>query len=431
MNTYREPGRDLPAMAPADVIVCGAGPAGIAAAVTAARAGATVRLFEVHGCLGGIWTAGLMSWMMDSSGKAGLAREIPAALAARAAAARYRGTLAFEPEALKLYLEELCAGAGVQVQLHTRAAAAARDAAGRVTHAITESKSGRQAWPAAAFIDATGDGDFAAQAGCGFDVGDAAGRCQPASLIAVVTGLSADEAALFIRGLAEPRGELRPKQRLLAELRRAGVEPSYGEPTLFPFGAGLYGLMANHEYDVSAADAAQITQATLRGRAEIQRVVNALRGLGGVWAHLRVVATGEQIGLREGRRIQGRYTVTRDDLVEGAAHEDAVCRGTAGVDVHAVTPAAGGGYSNAGVPSRPYDIPYRALLARDADGLLLAGRDISGDFIAHASYRLTGNAVALGEAAGAAAAVAARTGRLPHAVPWPEVQQILEAVRPP
>ena len=105
MNTYREPGRDLPAMAPADVIVCGAGPAGVAAAITAARAGATVRLFEVHGCLGGIWTAGLMSWMMDSSGKAGLARDIPRALEGRQASARYRGTLAFEPEALKLYLE--------------------------------------------------------------------------------------------------------------------------------------------------------------------------------------------------------------------------------------------------------------------------------------------------------------------------------------
>ena len=97
-------------------------------------------------------------------------------------------------------------------------------------------------------------------------------------------------------------------------------------------------------------------------------------------------------------------------------------RPTFGVDIHALTKNLNktAPYTNAGVKVRPYDIPLRALLARDVDGLLLAGRCISGDFIAHASYRVTGNAVAMGEAAGAVAAVAAQTKRAPHDVPWSE-----------
>ena len=84
---------------------------------------------------------------------------------------------------------------------------------------------------------------------------------------------------------------------------------------------------------------------------------------------------------------------------------------------------------NEGVTTQPYDIPLRALIARDVDGLMMAGRCISGDFIAHASYRVTGNAVAMGEAAGATAAVAARTKTAPHDVPWSEVRPILDRVR--
>jgi succinate dehydrogenase/fumarate reductase flavoprotein subunit len=101
------------------------------------------------------------------------------------------------------------------------------------------------------------------------------------------------------------------------------------------------------------------------------------------------------------------------------------------VDIHAFTAEDNkkAAYHNAGVRTQPYDIPLRALIARDVDGLMMAGRCISGDFIAHASYRVTGNAVAMGEAAGATAAVAASRAVLPHDVPWSEVRTALTKVR--
>jgi hypothetical protein len=189
--------------------------------------------------------------------------------------------------------------------------------------------------------------------------------------------------------------------------------------------------MANHEYGINATDAAQVTEATLRARSEIHQIVRGLRKLGGAWDGLQIAATPEQIGIRDGRRIRGRYVMTSEDLVQGATQTDAVVRVTFPVDIHALTANDNktAAYHNAGVKMKPYDIPLRALIARDVDGLLMAGRCISGDFISHASYRVTGNAVAMGEAAGAAAAVAAKTKTAPQDVSWSEVQSVIKAGR--
>ena len=429
-RVYRQPAMDVPVVEETDVVVCGAGPAGVAAAVAAARAGARTRLLEVNGCLGGIWTAGLLCWILDSRTKGGLMKEIAEELVRRGEGFRPGGggedALGYDVEVMKRLLEDLCGRGGVRIRLHTRVAAAAREG-GRIVLAVTESKSGREAWAGKVFVDATGDGDLAARAGCGFDVGqEGTGRVQPLSLIAILAGPRAEEIAPFVRGLAEPRGEPNPKRRLLEEFRRAGVEPTYHQPTIFPLPGGLFCMMANHEYGIRADDAERITEATIRARAEIHRLVDALKGLGGPWKDLRVVVTAEHIGVREGRRIHGLHRVTEAELAAGTRHEDAVCRVYFPVDVHSPDPAASKGILGSRVRARPYDIPFRALVARDADNLLMAGRCISGDFIAHSSYRVTGNAVPMGEAAGTAAALAAARGILPREVPWSDIRKILE-----
>ena len=89
---------------------------------------------------------------------------------------------------------------------------------------------------------------------------------------------------------------------------------------------GLYALSANHEYNVDATDAAQITAATIRARGEVHRLIHGLRDLGQPWTNLRIVATGAQIGVREARRIRGRYVITADDVINGTRHDDAICR---------------------------------------------------------------------------------------------------------
>jgi hypothetical protein len=235
-----------------------------------------------------------------------------------------------------------------------------------------------------------------------------------------------DTAALgeFISFYQNDNRHLPAVEAFQREIARAGCEASYGHPTLFHVRDNLLLVMINHEYGVQPFDAAQVTAATVRARAEVHRIVRALATLGGPWAGLQLVASAEQIGVRDGRRIRGRYTVTRDDLVNGVRHPDAVARATFNVDIHAATREENRKetISHGNFKMKPYDIPLRALLAKDVDGLMMAGRCISGDFVAHASYRVTGNAVAMGEAAGTVAALAAKSNRLPHEVDWSEIR---------
>lgn len=421
-----EPGRELPITDDVDVIVCGAGPAGVTAAITAARSGARVRLFEVHGCLGGVWTAGLLSYVLDGK-ETGFNAELVAALKQRSAFMPNGSNLKnwfYDPEEMKLLLEELCVQSGVKLQLFSRVVAAYKDGSNRMQTIVTESKSGRQAWRARVFIDTTGDGDLGALAGCKWETGESKEcPCQPMTMMAMVT--APDPAALrpFTSHYNnEPSWRKEPVENFKAAIAKAGLKASYGVPSLFYVRDRLFNLMINHEYGVLAFDNDAVTQATLRARAEIHRVVRGLRALGGPWEGLQLVATAEQIGIRDGRRIRGRYVMTKDDLVEGRVQPDGVTRSTFAVDIHATSKEMNDkhGFHSAGVKARPYDIPLRAMIAADVDGLMMAGRCISGDFISHASYRVTGNAVAMGEGAGAVAALASQSKRLPHEVDWSE-----------
>lgn len=405
-----EPTRELPVAGDFDVIVAGGGPAGIAAAVASARAGKRTALFETHGCLGGIWTAGLVGCMLDFD-KCWTSGELIRRLEAAGAKCRAdRNWFHYEPEYMKAVCEDLCVGSGVAVRLLTSVVAAVKDASGRNIRAIvTESKSGREAWTAKAFVDATGDGDLAARADCGFDLGlrpDGVG--QPASLDALVIVEDADALAPFTMytSAKDPRGALR------AEMLRAGVEPSYSIPTMYRLHDHLMVLMSNHEYGVRVDDAAAISAATIRARREVHAQIAALAKLGGVWKGIRVAATAEQIGHRSARRIHGRYTLTREDVVSGARFPDAVCESRYPADIHALDAKTGRvqAADTESVKWKPFQIPLRALRAKDIDNLWMGGRCISGDPIAHASYRVTGSAVATGEAAGRAAALGANHG---------------------
>ena len=427
-SSIQEPAREVTVVGEYDVIISGAGPAGVSAAIEAGRTGAKTLLVEAHGCLGGVWTAGLLTWILDHSEKPGLMREIERKLLDRdgvSTAIDTGGTLSFDAEVMKLLLEELCLDAGVDILFHTRVVASVKNENQRLTHIITESKSGREAWRGKLFVDTTGDGDLAALSGCGFDLGRENDQAlQPFSMLALVTGLHFDEITQFSRWAGDSKAGSPSKRLLLEEVVKGGVLPSYLKPGLYPIRKDLYMLMANHEYGFSPLNAREVTRATLHARKEVNAIVNALRNNGGVWQDIRLVATAEQIGTREGRRIHGLYTVSKEDLIKGARFEDAVCRVTFGVDVHSVDKKdekdRSKGYSQ-GVKSQNYDIPLRALIAKDVGGLMMAGRCISGDFIAHSSYRVTGNAVAMGQAAGRVSAIAARKNLLPQEISYQSV----------
>lgn len=427
-----EASRQIPVMDEVDVIVCGSGPAGVTAAIQAARRGASVRLLEVHGCLGGVWTSGLLSLVLDAK-KHGFITELIQILQERSA---HKGLnekgFFYDPEEMKLLLEELCVEAGVKVQLFTRVVAAQRDSQNRLNTVITESKSGRQAWKAKVFIDATGDGDLGMLAGCEWELGETKDcPCQPMTMMAMVTVPNPELLQPFASHYGTPGWRKVPVENFKAEMARFGHKPSYGLPSLFHVRDGLFNLMINHEYAVRADDAQAVTDATFRARSEIHKIVRGLKKLGGPWDGLLLVATAEQIGVRDGRRIKGRYTMTDVDLIEGRKQKDGVTVVDFGVDIHAQTKELNESkpYHTAGVKSKPYEIPLRAMIAKDVDGLMMAGRCISGDFISHASYRVTGNAVAMGEAAGVTAALSASQKVAPHEVQWREVHALLQKIR--
>ncbi len=410
-----------------DVLVAGGGPAGISAAIAAARSGAKTRLIEVNGCLGGVWTAGLLSWMFEMDQPV-IAQEITRRLERRGARiGNDPNSYTYDIEEMKLLLEEMCEEAGVEFQLHTRVTdAVIRE--GVIRAIVTESKSGKEGWAAVNFIDASGDGDLASLAGCGFDMGKGPSEaCQPMTYMALVTVRDANTLRDYISFWS---GDLSHRDKavsgLLSELHRSGVEPSYAKPTLFQVHGNLLALMINHEYGASAIDAADITRATVNGRAEVHRAVKGLQELGGIWSGIQLVATCEHIGVREGRRVHGLYTVTQDDLASGRRHDDAVCTVHYGVDIHCTKPTFRKIQEPSPINSKPYDIPMRALISRDVPNILMAGRCISGDFIAHSSYRVTGAAVATGQAAGAAAALSVHQEKNPAALLWSDIEETLK-----
>ncbi len=397
----------------ADIIVCGGGPSGFGAAVEAARQGAKVILIEHEGYLGGTWTAGHLGVMLDHKNKSGILLELKEELEKRNWRANNVPTdhlFMFDSEKMKLLLEEICEREGIELLLYTTVCASITKK-GRITHVITESKSGREAIAGGVFIDATGDGDLAALSGCTFDWGDENGNAQPMSMLALVTGLDFDEVQDCLQWAGY--SNRKAKKNLAAEIRKGGYEPTYKMPCLFFLRENVFALMAVHQYGFKSWNRDDITKASILGRRDAHALVDALRSVGGRWQNMQIVSTANHIGCREGRRIHGLYTVTEDDLIIGKRHDDAACEVTFGVDVHPVEEVhdgTGTSYQR-GIKSKPYDIPVRAMIPKDRKGLLVTGRCISGDFIAHSSYRVNANSVTLGQSAGYVAARAIKEGK--------------------
>jgi FAD dependent oxidoreductase len=368
--------------------------------------------------------ARLLCWIIDAVNKGGIMAEISAELQRRGGRSdrgHPQGNYAYDPEVMKFLLEDLCRAAGVRVRLHTRLVGV-QQSGSRLSHVVTESKSGREAWQVQVGIDATGDGDLAMLAGCGFERGHPqTGIPQPMSMPFLITGV--DPAAIRPYLSGEATGPRIPIARACAA---AGFTPSY-TGVLMHLHDDLYMLVADHQYGVDSSDAHAVSAATLAARQEVHALVAALRRSGGIWRDLRLVATPEHIGVREGRRIRGRARMELDDLVHGRFPADSFATCSFHVDVHATTPQPGNSWQeNPPIRSRPYGMPLRCLLPSDAEGLLLAGRCVSGDFFAHSSYRVTGNAAAMGQAAGTWAALACGMDLLPSAVP---AQCVLDALR--
>ncbi len=417
----------IPEAGAAEVIVAGGGPAGVCAAIAAAETGAVTMLIEEAGCLGGVWTSGALAWILDAEGKSRksiLTRIVKTLRQRDELEFAGAGTPAFQVEAMKVLLDELSLAAGVKIRCYTRVVGVKRSSEGAISHLITESDSGREAWGGRVFIDCTGNGTLGALAGNAFELGEpSTHRTQPMSLLALLTGLDPEQVRPY---LAEQGAWHEVAARFSSLLSEGTYRPSYRGVALFHLGKGLFMLMANHQYGCSSLDAGDLTKATIAARGEIYRQIQILRTRGPVWRNVQLVATGARIGAREGRRLNGLYRVTLRDVLTGKTHPDGICPVRFGIDVHALSQDGDCKLEATPPVAGCYEIPLRALIARDLPNLLMAGRCISGDFHAHASYRVSGNAAVTGQAAGILAALAAKRGTFPANVDYNDVIQEME-----
>ncbi|MDR0426668.1 MAG: FAD-dependent oxidoreductase [Clostridiales bacterium] len=390
-----------------DVIVCGAGPSGIAAAVCAARLGQKTLLLERYGAVGGCLTLGHVTTIMGSVAKGGIRDEILALLSSKSSAT------AIESEDAKGLLVDFIQANGVTFRLQTPVVDTVVSD-GAATGVIAQTQNGLVCFGARRVIDATGDGYVAAMAGCETMLGrDGDGLLQPVSLMYTVDGV--DKASTLFCKHEEHYTTLPDGREYISLCKQAekdGVLPK--NVTI----VRLYATGSPGERLVNATQANGINplhdgdteRAEVLLRSQIARINQFLRAQIPGFEHIRTRGSASTLGVRETRRIKGRYILTAEDLIEGRRFEDCVVhRASFAIDIH--NPSGGGQSETDGRPhtTKPYDIPMRALQPLHIENLIVCGRCISGTHRAHASYRVMNIVMAMGQAAGVMAAVSNQT----------------------
>jgi len=430
-KTIVEDRREIPVCAEVDVLVCGGGPAGFSAALSAARIGARTLLIEQTNCLGGIATAGghnhlclYTSWGSDQRVVGGIAFEMIQRVIDMGYGVYAHGNADFELEGLKLALEQLAAGANVDLLYNSQfAEAIVRD--GRVIGAIVQNKSGRQAVLAKRVIDATGDADVAASAGAPWEMGrEGDGACQPATLMFTIGGVDWKRLSEFrkndyhlagVWAAAQAAGDMEPFQTVIMGWWWTPTRPDQ------------IGVNFTHIVGVDCTDARSITKATIEGRRQAFHMIPVFRkyvpGMEGCY----LISTAALLGTRESRRIVGQHVLTDKDIVAQKDWDDCVCYGSFFIDVHNCTGPGMDRETYRPQKGFKYQIPYRCIVPQKAENLLVAGRCISVTHRALGSTRVMPQCAALGQAAGTAAALAAARRQAPHEVDVSLLQSSLAA----
>jgi hypothetical protein len=396
------------------VIVAGGGPAGVAAAASAARVGARVTLVERYGFLGGMATTGLVHpWMPYFAGEkqlvAGIFQEVIDRLSAHDAfGAGWQlghSSHCFDPEVLKRVLQEMLLQAGVQFRLHSFVAGA-RKRGSKVTGVVLESKSGREVLRGDVVVDCTGDGDVAAGAGAAFEKGRPEdGLMQPMTL------------HFRMARVDRSRMPSREEINLLYDAAKAAGRVQCPRENVLWFNTTREDEIhfnTTRVVEVDGTDVLDLTKAEIESRRQTWQIAEFLNREVPGFEQAYVCVTGPQVGVRETRRVMGEYVLSEEDVLGGKKFDDGVALSSYPVDIH--NPRGEGTVLKHLPPGEWYSIPYRCLVPREVDGLLVAGRPISTTHEAHSSVRVQPTCYAMGQAAGIAAAMAAAGGMEPRAV---------------
>ena len=439
-------GREIPVWKTTDVLVVGGGPAGIAAAVCAARHGAGVVLCDQNGYLGGLSTAGLIGPFMtcyDPPMKNQVIRGFfeefvqrlvreggaihPSEMAPGTSytAWRHRGhahITPFSSEVLKTVAEDMCQEAGITLLYHAQFQEAILEE-GRITHAVFAAKGGPLAIRAKVIVDCSGDADVAAAAGAPFEVGrDNNGQPQPASLFFIIDGVDKEQLNAY-RAQHEDISAMWFMDKV-AEARAKGEFPIPREKVaLYESLDGTWRVNMSRLDHYDYCDPADITRAEIEGRRQMKIIFRFLRKYIPGCANIRLLCSAPMLGVRESRRIVGDFVLRGADMKLSARHADDVFLSGNRFDTHVGSRVV---YETT-KGDDPYGVPYRILLPRKVENLLVAGRCASGDQECLAAIRVIPPCFAMGQAAGTAAALCIRDGVDPAQVNVPALQACLKA----
>jgi len=412
-----EPPRRTPLLAETDVLVVGGGPAGIAAAVCAARHGARTLLVERYGFLGGMGTAGGVTNFAGLYGKRDgetvqlvhgvvdeLLERIDRLGGLNAPQDGLQGRIrvrSYDIPAYKCAADQLLLDAGVQPLFHAWLAGAACDEAGRLAAAIVETKSGRGAIRARWFIDASGDADLAHHAGVPYDLGDGRGDALYPSTMCRVGGVDAERALASVGSF----GAIDALMRAAAGRYRFPREGAILRPqrNRSEWRVNVTQVANAQGRAVDATDAWQLSAGEVEGRRQVIEYLRFLRAEVPGFERAELIDIGTQLGVRETRRIRGAYRLSGEDVLGGARFDDAIGLNAWPIERHAPGRVEWAFARDEGNAFN--QLPWRMLVPQRVSNLLVAGRCASMEHEGQSAARASGACFAMGQAAGTAAAL--------------------------
>lgn len=419
----------IPQIADVDVLVCGAGPAGLGASIMAARLGASVMLVESQGCLGGIATAGMMShWGGRSSSI--VMKEIWDLAYEKSkdigwAQENGCGKDAIYHDIQKIVLEEMVSKENIKVLYYTLVCKAVVEN-GEIVGVIVENKSGRGFIRAKRVIDSTGDGDVAASAGVPYFKGrESDGRMQPCTIMFNVGGVDFERAVFppsFETTVETEKGELQALAKKLLPFP-AGHVLLYKQPIPNTVCCNM-----TNAIEIDGTDGESLTKGVFTCRSQIIPIIKFLREYVPGYENCWLMSSASLIGIRETRHFEGYETLSKDDILQAKYYDNwVVKRAWFNFDVHNLTGASldKTGIQHGWKQNGEYTIPYGCLLPKNVEGLLLSGRNISGSHLAHSNFRIMSVCIAIGEAAGVASAISIKQNVKLSQVDVKEIQKYM------
>ena len=435
-KTIEEPARRIPVYGEYDVAVLGGGPAGIAAAVAAARAGRRTLLIERYGFLGGMGTAAGVTNFCGLHGNVygkhhrlvqGMASELLARIERLDGLNKPHLILgkvfaqAYDTAAYKIAADDLLASHKADILFHALGAGVVMDDARRIGALMVETKAGRRAVRGEVFIDCSGDGDLAVWAGAPYEIGDAHGHPLYPSMMFRLNGIDPEKAGeawrtipqLMDKALAAGTHRF-PRKSAIVRPQRHGIE----------WRVNFTQVAREDGHAINGIEPDDLTRGEIEGRRQALAAFEFLRTVPG-FENSYIVDLPPQLGIRETRRIKGGYQLSGEDVLGCASFGDSI--GVNGWPIEAHVPGDVV-FTFPPIPeSRGYnELPYRMLVPEGIDNLLVAGRCASMTHEGQSAARVSGACFVMGEAAGSAAVLALSGNRIPRDIAVEKLQETLK-----